>query len=133
MQNSEQGDGTNFVVTFGGELMNYAGRLVSEGLHVADVSEGYEKAYNKTMELLDKAEKYKVSDVKNLEEATKIIKPVIGSKLVHGQESFLAPLIAEACINVVPKNIEKFDVDNVRVAKILGGNLMKSEVIKGML
>ena len=132
-QNSEQGDGTNFVVTFGGELMNYAGKLVSEGLHVADVSEGYEKAFNKAMELLDKAETYKIKDVKNLEEATKIIKPVIGSKLVHGQESFLAPLIADACINVVPENKEKFDVDNVRVAKILGGNIMKSEVIKGML
>ena len=132
-QNSEQGDGTNFVVTFGGELMNYAGKLVSEGLHVADVSEGYEKAFNKAMELLNKAETYKIKDVKNLEEATKIIKPVIGSKLVHGQESFLAPLIAEACINVVPENKEKFDVDNVRVAKILGGNIMKSEVIKGML
>ena len=132
-QNSEQRDGTNFVVTFGGELMNYAGKLVSEGLHVADVTEGYEKAFNKAMELLDKAETYKINDVKNVEEATKIIKPVIGSKLVHGQESFLAPLIAEACINVVPKEKEKFDVDNVRVAKILGGNLMKSEVVKGLL
>ena len=132
-QNSEQGDGTNFVVTFGGELMNYAGKLVNEGLHIADVSEGYEKGFNKAMELLDKAETYKLSDVKNIEEVTKIIKPAIGSKLVHGQESFLAPLIAEACINVVPEKKEDFNVDNVRVAKILGGNLMKSEVIKGML
>ena len=55
-QNSEQGDGTNFVVTFGGELMKYAGKLVSEGLHVEEVSVGYEKAFNKAMELLDKAE-----------------------------------------------------------------------------
>ena len=132
-QNSEQGDGTNFVVTFGGELMKYAGKLINEGLHLVDVIEGYEKAYNKTMELLDKAETYKVNDIKNLEEATKVIKPAIGSKLVQGQEKILAPLIAEACINVVPENKEKFDVDNVRVAKILGGNIMKSEVIKGML
>ena len=85
------------------------------------------------MELLDKAETYKVNDLTNLEEVTKFIKPVIGSKLVHGQEDFLAPLVAQACINVVPKEKEKFDVDNVRVAKILGGNLMKSEVIKGMV
>ena len=132
-QSSEQGDGTNFVVTFGGELMKYAAKLITEGLKVADVSEGYEKAYNKAMELLDKAEKHKVKDINNLEEVTKFIKPVIGSKLVHGQEDFLAPLVAQACINVVPKEKEKFDVDNVRVAKILGGNLMKSEVIKGML
>ena len=113
-QSSEQGDGTNFVVTFGGELMKYAAKLITEGLKVADVSEGYEKAYNKAMELLDKAEKYKVTDLNNLEEVTKFIKPVIGSKLVHGQEDFLAPLVAQACINVVPKDIEKFDVDNVR-------------------
>ncbi|MCQ2915151.1 MAG: T-complex protein 1 subunit theta [Alphaproteobacteria bacterium] len=132
-QNAEQGDLTNFVVTFGGELMSKAGNLVSEGVHVADVSEGYEKAFNYSMELLDKANTHKVEDVKNLTEATKIIKPVIGSKLAHGQETFLAPLIAQACINVVPTQIEKFDVDNVRVAKILGGSLMKSEVIKGML
>ena len=132
-QSSEQGDGTNFVVTFGGELMKYAAKLITEGLKVADVSEGYEKAYNKAMELLDKAEKHKVKDINNLEEVTKFIKPVIGSKLVHGQEDFLAPLVAQACINVVPKEKEKFDVDNVRVAKILGGNLMKSEVLKGML
>ena len=132
-QSSEQGDGTNFVVTFGGELMKYASKLVTEGLEIATVSEGYEKAFNKTMELLDKAETYKVNDVNNLEEVTKFIKPVIGSKLVHGQEEFLAPLVAQACINVVPKEKEKFDVDNVRVAKILGGNLMKSEVMKGML
>ena len=132
-QSSEQGDGTNFVVTFGGELMKYAEKLVTEGLEVADVSEGYEKAFNKTMELLDKAETNKVNDLNSLEEVTKFIKPVIGSKLVHGQEEFLAPLVAQACINVVPKEKEKFDVDNVRVAKILGGNLMKSEVIKGML
>ena len=132
-QGSEQGDGTNFVVTFGGELMKLVEKLSTEGLEIADISEGYEKAFNKTMEILDKAETYKVNDVTNLEEATKFIKPVIGSKMVHGQEEFFAPLVAQACINVVPKEKEKFDVDNVRVAKILGGNLMKSEVIKGML
>ena len=42
-QSSEQGDGTNYVVTFGGELMKYAAKLISEGLDVASVSEGYEK------------------------------------------------------------------------------------------
>ena len=36
--------------------MKYAGKLVSEGLHVEEVSVGYEKAFNKAMELLDKAE-----------------------------------------------------------------------------
>ncbi len=55
------------------------------------------------MELLDKAEKHKIKDINNLEEVTKFIKPVIGSKIFHGQEDFFVPLVAKACINVVPK------------------------------
>jgi len=85
------------------------------------------------MEIIDSAPQYKVEDVSKLEEATKIIKPVIGSKMVHGQEAFLAPLVAQACINVLPNDRTKFNVDNVRVSKILGGTLMKTETMKGLV
>lgn len=53
--------------------------------------------------------------------------------MVHGQETFLAPIISKACISVLPEQKEKFDVDNVRVAKILGGSLMDTDVIKGLV
>jgi T-complex protein 1 subunit theta len=103
-QDKEVGDGTNFVITFGGELMNLAGKLYDSGVHISDITLGYEKGFNKAMEILDNAEKVEIKDISNIEEATKIIKPVIGSKMVHGQENFLAPLIAQACINVLPSN-----------------------------
>jgi T-complex protein 1 subunit theta len=38
-----------------------------------------------------------------------------------GYEGLLAPLIAEGCIDVVPTNPANFNVDNVRIVKILGG------------
>ena len=133
-QDKEVGDGTNFVITFGGELMNLAGKLYDSGVHISDITLGYEKGFNKAMEILDNAEKVEIKDISNIEEATKIIKPVIGSKMVHGQENFLAPLIAQACINVLPSNDPtKFKEDNVRVAKILGGSLMKTSVMKGLV
>ena len=47
------------------------------------------------------------------------IKGSISSKQ-YGYENLLAPLIAEACIDVVPKNPHNFNVDNVRVVKISG-------------
>jgi T-complex protein 1 subunit theta len=53
--------------------------------------------------------------------------------LLHGQEGLLAPLVAQACINVVPTNAENFNTDNVRVCKMLGGSLMDSTVIKGLV
>ena len=132
-QDQECGDGTNFVITFAGELLDLAAELINGGVHLADVIIGYEKAYAKTLELLDQVPTYDLPDIKSVEEVTKVIKPVIGSKMVHGQETFLAPLIAQACISVLPDKQEKFLVDNVRVAKILGGSLMDSEVIKGLV
>ena len=80
--------------------MNLAGKLYDSGVHISDITLGYEKGFNKAMEILDNSEKVEIKDISNIEEATKIIKPVIGSKMVHGQENFLAPLIAQACINV---------------------------------
>jgi T-complex protein 1 subunit theta len=59
--------------------------------------------------------------------------PVIGTKVLHGQEKILAPLVAEACLNVLPTNKEHFNIDNVRVCKMLGGSLLDSTVIKGLV
>ncbi len=45
------------------------------------------------------------------------LKGTICSK-ISGYEDFLAGLVAEACIDVCPKNSNNFNVDNVRVIKI---------------
>ena len=49
-QEHEIGDGTNFVVTFGGELLGNAEELIRDGLHPSEIIEGYEKALGKTLE-----------------------------------------------------------------------------------
>jgi T-complex protein 1 subunit theta len=45
----------------------------------------------------------------------------------------LAELVAEAVLAVLPKNPLNFNVDNVRVVKIMGGSLEQSKVVKGMV
>jgi T-complex protein 1 subunit theta len=40
---------------------------------------------------------------------------------------------AQACIQVAPKNPANFNVDNVRVAKIVGGSIYDSNVVQGMV
>lgn len=42
-------------------------------------------------------------------------------------------LIFQACIQVCPKNPTNFNVDNVRVAKLLGGGLHNSCIVRGMV
>lgn len=53
-QESEQGDGTNWVITFAGELLVHAEKLVrTQGLHVSEVIEGYERAADMAIKLLE--------------------------------------------------------------------------------
>ena len=50
-----------------------------------------------------------------------------------GTEEFLGNLVAEAVLAVLPKNPVNFNVDNIRVVKIMGGSLEQSKVVKGMV
>ncbi|PNH00570.1 T-complex protein 1 subunit theta [Tetrabaena socialis] len=52
-QEAEIGDGTNLVLTLGGELLANAESLLRDGLHTAEVVEGYQRASEKALEILD--------------------------------------------------------------------------------
>ena len=58
--------------------------------------------------------------------------PAIASKQ-YGSEDVLAALVAEAALSVMPENPKTFNVDNVRVVKIMGGSLAGSRVVQGMV
>jgi chaperonin GroEL (HSP60 family) len=60
------------------------------------------------------------------------LKPAIASKQ-YGYEDTLATLVAEAALVVMPNNPKHFNVDNVRVVKIMGGSLSGSRVVQGMV
>ena len=60
------------------------------------------------------------------------MRTVIASKQ-SGNEDLLADLVAEAVLAVMPKNPENFNVDNIRVVKIMGSSLEQSRVVKGMV
>lgn len=60
------------------------------------------------------------------------VTPSIASKQ-YGSEDILARLVAEAALSVMPENNKAFNVDNVRVVKIMGGSLAGSRVVQGMV
>lgn len=74
----------------------------------------------------------RLQDMRSQEELTKALRTVVASKQ-SGTEQILASLVAEAVLAVLPKNPLNFNVDNVRVVKIMGGSLEQSRVIKGMV
>ncbi|CAL5382126.1 unnamed protein product [Camellia sinensis] len=133
-QQEEIGDGANLTVSFAGELLQNAEELIRMGLHPSEIIIGYTKSINKTVEILDElVEKgFEKMDVRNKDEVIKRMKAAVASKQ-FGLEDILCPLIAEACIQVCPKNPANFNVDNVRVAKLLGGGLHNCTIVRGMV
>ncbi|TLD03685.1 uncharacterized protein PgNI_11698 [Pyricularia grisea] len=131
-QDAEMGDATNLVIVLAGELLRKAEELLRMGLKTADIVTGYERAQNFALEALEELEVDKVEELRSEEELSKALRTVIASKQ-NGNEDFLADLVAEAVLAVMPKNPANFNVDNVRVVKIMGGGLEQSRVVKGMV
>ncbi|KAM7493325.1 hypothetical protein LguiB_027934 [Lonicera macranthoides] len=133
-QQEEIGDGANLTISFAGELLQNAEELIRMGLHPSEIIIGYTKAINKTIEILDELieKDSEKMDVRNKDEVISRMKSAVASKQ-FGQEDILCPLIADACIQVCPKNPANFNVDNVRVAKLLGGGLHNCTIVRGMV
>lgn len=131
MQEQEIGDGTNFVIIFSGSLLEAAEHLLRMGLTPSEIVDGYELALEKALEILPTLTCYEVKDYRNEAEVEKGIRTSIMSKQ-FGTEDFLTKLIAEACVSILP-DVTTFNVDNVRVCKILGSGVQSSEVVPGMV
>lgn len=131
-QEAEMGDATNLVIVLAGELLKKAADLLRMGLKTSDVVQGYERAQKYALEVLEELAVDKVEDMRSQKELSKAIRTVVASKQ-GGSEDFLADLVAEAVLAVLPKNPINFNVDNIRVVKIMGGSLEQSRVVKGMV
>jgi len=132
MQENEIGDATNFVIIFAGALLRVAEELLRMGLKPTEVADGYEIALNKTLELLPTLSCYEVTNTRDEESVKKAVRTAVMSKQ-YGHEDFLSELITKACISILPDKETQFNVDNVRVCKILGSGLHSSQVINGMV
>ncbi|KAI4195464.1 MAG: hypothetical protein LQ346_003427 [Caloplaca aetnensis] len=131
-QESEIGDATNMVIVLAGELLRKAEELIRMGLNTSDIIQGYERAQSEALTILDDLVVDKVRDIRSQADLEKPIRTVVASKQ-SGSEDFLASMIAEAILAVLPRNPANFNVDNIRVVKIMGGSLEQSKVVKGMV
>lgn len=132
-QEEEMGDNTNYVLVLGGELLNLAEKLVVLGLTPTEIIQGFRMANKFVNNELEQLVVGQIVDFQSKEQLLKIIKPVIMSKQ-YGQERIISDLVATAVQQVMPKDRpQAFNVDSVRVVKIMGGALTNSFVIKGMV
>ncbi|KAH7334721.1 T-complex protein 1 [Rhizoctonia solani] len=131
-QEAEMGDATNTVLVFAGELLKKSEHLLIMGLHPSEIIIGYELACEKALKELEGLSNFNLAKPLTKESLAVVLKSSIASKQ-YGSEDTLASLVAEAALAVMPSRPEHFNVDNVRVVKIMGGSLNSSAVIRGMV
>jgi len=131
MQEKEVGDGTNYVLIFGGQLLQNAAELLSMGLSPVEIIEGYNIALQKVQEILPKLVSWEVKDLTELATVKRALKSCFSSKQL-GNEEFLSELVGTACVQAL-KEHNAFSVDNVRVCKIVGSGVHSSTVMKGLV
>lgn len=138
-QELELGDASNLVIVLAGELLNMAEELLRLGLSAGEIVQGFERARTFVLEQLEKEDSEetslvcgKVTDLASKESLYKAVKTSLSAKQ-YGNEEFLGELVAEAVAHVMPSQPQFFNVDNVRVVKIMGAGLSSSKVIRGMV
>lgn len=132
MQEKQIGDGTNTVVIFACALLEHASQLLNMGLSPAEIAAGYEQALDKTLEILPSLVVKKATDLRDLSAVQNYLKSAIMSKQ-YDNVDFITELVAKACVQIVPKNAYNFNVDNIRICKILGAGITSSHTMNGMV
>ncbi|KAK1443192.1 T-complex protein 1 subunit theta [Babesia gibsoni] len=128
---SEFGDGTNTLIAIAGELLENAGLMIQDGLHISDIRLGYEIAYKRLLELIDGEVVWTLENPHSEEQLSRVVYSSIAGKNISSPD-MVASLVAKACASIMPPDTKLFDIDNVRVVKITGGSLEQSSVINGM-
>jgi thermosome len=132
-QDNEAGDGTTTAVIISGELLNKAQELVEKNVHPTIIIDGYKKASEKALEILEKIA-IKV-DMSSQDYVKKVAMTSMASKLVAEHKEYLADLAVKAILAVAEKEGEKYkaDVDDVKVEKKPGESVRDTKLIQGIV
>lgn len=132
-QEFEMGDNTNLVLILAGEMLNIAEKLIHLGLSVPEIVQGFKLANKYLQDVLETLVVDAVDQLVDPAHLLKVIRPVIAAKQ-YGLEDTISGLVVEAVKLILnPKRPQAFNIDNVRVVKIMGSSLANSEVVKGMV
>ncbi len=132
-QDNEAGDGTTSAVIIAGELLSRAEELIDKNIHPTIIIDGYKKAAEKALEILDKIAM--PVDLKSLDYLKKAAITSMASKLVAEYKEYLADIVVKAMMTVAEKqgNTYKVDIDDVKVEKKTGESLKDTSLINGIV
>jgi thermosome len=132
-QDDMVGDGTTTAVVLSGELLKMAEELLEQNIHPTVIVEGYRKAAQKALEVLDKISQ--TVDLNDKETLKKVARTAMGSKAVGAAKEHFADIAVDA-INLIAEKVgDKWvvDIDNVQIVKKEGKSLQDTDIVSGII
>ena len=132
-QDQETGDGTTTSVVIAGELLKRAQDLLDKKIHPTIIVGGYQKAAEKTTEILNEISVTMVGMDKKI--LTKIAETSMNSKSVMGSKEHFSKIAVSAVLQIAEdvNGKSKADIDMIEIIKKQGKSLEETELIKGMV
>ncbi|MBY8987914.1 MAG: TCP-1/cpn60 chaperonin family protein [Candidatus Lokiarchaeota archaeon] len=133
-QDSEVGDGTTTSVILAGELLKRAEKLLQQKIHPTVITEGFRKASDKAVEILEAMSiKSGIDDDEGLKNCAMTC---MSSKIVSESRDMLADI----CIGAIKAVAEKgengkwvADIEKVQIQKKEGESIDETTLIKGII
>lgn len=128
-QDDMTGDGTTSTVLVIGELLKQANLYVSEGVHPRVITEGFEQAKNKCLEILDNM---KIPIEINKESLLDVAKTSLRTKIY----AKIADLLAEICVEAVlaiKKDEKPADLHMIELMEMQHRETGDTTLVKGKL
>lgn len=132
-QDDEVGDGTTTAVVIAGELLKRAQKLLEQKIHPTVITEGFRKAAQKSLEILD-AIALKI-DPKDKDILLKAAMTSMSSKIVNENKEKIAKIAVDAALSVV-EEVEgklKVDLDKIQIQKKEGESVDATALIEGVI
>jgi thermosome len=133
-QDSEVGDGTTTSVILAGELLKRAKKLLEQKIHPTVITEGFRKASDKAIEILENMSiKSGIDDKEGLKNAAMTC---MSSKIVSESKEKLAQICMDAIISIAEKDEDEkwvADIDKVQIQKKEGDSIDDTSLIKGII
>merc|ERR1719333_1017015 len=131
-QDVEAGDGTTSVVVLCGSLLDAADRLLKKGIHPTSISEAFQRAAAKSVEILTN-----MANPVDLSDRDKLLQSAntsLNSKVVSQHSSELSPIAVDAVLKVIdPSKDHSVNLNDIKIIKKLGGTVDDTELIEGLV
>jgi len=133
-QDSEVGDGTTTSVILAGEFLKRAEKLLEQKIHPTVITEGFRKAADKAIEVLNTMSiRSGIDDYEGLKNAAMTC---MSSKIVSESKDMLADLTIEAIKAIAEQDEDGkwvADIDKVQIQKKEGEMIDDTKLIKGII